>query len=255
MKEIKKKLITQQLNLIRSKFFQMLTLIVFSNCGGKKTNTIQNDSEAMSNTLLKGAKYKFISTLVYNRNDIVAFKNIDFLSGKPKVSIMRIIGISGDTIKYFEGIPYVNNTKVYFPPTSKRFYSANVESINDLTLFSKNIIYQTTDTIILNIDSFQKVQIGKLSIGLSEFSSSQKIKSSFLKFKANNSHDFFEQIIIPKSLTPIDSNNVLYNGYWNTVLQAEKCYFLVGDNVQETFDSRYFGLVPHSYIIGKLSPR
>ncbi len=207
----------------------------------------------MSNTLLKGHEYKFIMTPEYNRNDIVAFKSIDFLSGESKVSVMRIIGIPGDTIKYFEGIPYVNNVKVYLPPTSKRFYLTNTKNVDDLIAFSKNIIYQTTDTLILNIDSFQKIQITRLAITLSEFSSSQKIKYSFLKFKSNNSHDFFEQITIPKSLAPIDSNIVLHSGSWNTILQAQKCYFLIGDNIQETFDSRYIGLVPHSYIIGKIS--
>lgn len=30
-----------------------------------------------------------------------------------------------------------------------------------------------------------------------------------------------------------------------------KCYFVVGDNVTNSFDSRYFGLVPHSSVIGK----
>ena len=228
-------------------------LTVFLSCGVEKNNIIQNESEAMSNTLTKGVKYEFIIKSEYHHNDIVAFKNIDFLSGESKISIMRIIGTSGDTIKYSKGIPYVNNIKVCLPPSSKRFYITNTKNVNALSAFSKNIIYQTTDTIILNIDSFQKIQLEKLKIEISEFSSEQKPKLSFLKFKSSSSHDFFEQIIIPKRITPIDSNIVLHIGYWNSILEKEKCYFLVGDNIQETFDSRYFGLVPHSYIIGKIS--
>jgi signal peptidase I len=216
----------------------VLTSIIFISCKSDQYFYFKNESNAMSNTLKKGITYQFIKQIRYTRNDIVAFKNYDLISQKEKVSIMRIIGILGDTIQYFKGWPYINGKKVKLDSGSKRFYFILFKSIdNNFQIDKSYIISRIGDTLLLNLTAKEKKKIED-NFNLREYYLSPDKKSDAIKFKAINSIDFFGPLIISKEMGISDD-----------------LYFLVGDNLQETIDSRYVGLIKREQILGKLHSR
>lgn len=231
----------------------LITLVLFS-CNKSKIIAFRNVSLAMANTLEKGKVYRFKPEEMYSRNDIVAIRNVDFISGVEKHSVFRIIAIRGDSLYYKNGVPYVNGKEFLFPETSKRYYITFQRQkvlglIKHLHIYQ--VMYSSNDTIIFNLTKFEKQELEK-KIPLKEYSLNREPDVSYTHFKCCSNHDFFGPISLPVKVNEADSAIILHKGKWSSKLASEPLYFVAGDNIQESFDSRYIGLVPHSYIIGKI---
>ncbi|MFT3843929.1 MAG: S26 family signal peptidase [Lacibacter sp.] len=183
--------------------------------------------------------------------DIVAIRNIDFIDKVEKTSIFRIIAKKGDTIQFKNGIPYVNNIQFILPKTSKRFYLAQSKDLLNIEVTNFQVIYRTKDSTILNLSFDEKKKLEK-RIMLKEYALDKFVENSFIKFKCCQNHDFFGPVHLPEKITNSDSVIVLHKGKWTQDLEQEELFFVIGDNVQDAIDSRYIGLVPASYVLGKL---
>ena len=209
----------------------------------------------MDGTLNKGEIYQFKKQLEYNRGDIIAIRYYDKNYKLEKTSIFRIAGIPGDSVSFNKGLPYVNDVKVYLPKTSKRIYLIKTGITNAAELNKGfQILYQNSDSILLNLTFFDQESI-KTKFNIQEYFLNKTGWNPFNKFSDSINHDFFGPVYVAKTIKDLDSNNVLYNGDWGRFDKKSPVYFLIGDNVQETFDSRYIGLVSRDYILGKLLPK
>lgn len=208
----------------------------------------------MSGTLEKGRYYKFKKESTYNRGDIVAIRYYDKNYSREKTSIFRIAGIAGDSVVFFKGLPYVNSTIVDLPKTGKRIYllKASLASAPN-EIDGLQILYQSADTFLLNLTFMEKENLAS-KFKLEEYYLDKLGLNPWGKFSDSINHDFFEHGFVPHKLTDQDSSKILFTGDWTSLNKQSRLYFLIGDNVQETFDSRYIGLVPQVYIVGKLIP-
>lgn len=233
-------------------FIYNITIIfILVACRNKNNLTIAATSDNMENTLMKGHEYIFQKEKDYKVGDIVAIRNIDFIDKAEKTSIFRIIAKKGDIIQFKNGIPFVNNVQEILPKTSKRFYLIQSKDLLNIELTKHQVIYQTKDSIILNLSFDEKMKLEK-TIMLKEYALDKVIENSYIKFKCCQNHDFFGPFHLPAKITISDSGIVMHKGKWTQDLEQEELFFVIGDNVQDAIDSRYIGLVPASYILGKL---
>lgn len=246
-------LIRKYLNIkfLNALYFSVL-ISFFLNCRNEHIISIKNESNSMSGTLEKGRYYKFKKQSDYRRGDIVAVRYYDKEYSRDKTSIFRIAGIAGDSVVFIKGLPYVNSVIVDLPKTSKRIYLLKA----DLTSIPKaieglQILHQSADTFFLNLTFMEKEDLSS-KFKLEEYYLDKTGWNPWGKFSDSINHDFFSSGFVPHKLTDLDSNKVLFTGDWTSFNKQSRLYFLIGDNVQETFDSRYIGLVPQVYIIGKL---
>lgn len=229
-----------------------ILLAFFLNCRNDRTVSIKNVSNSMSGTLQKGTYYRFKKMSEYTQGDIVAIRYFDKNYSREKTSIFRIAGIAGDSVVFYKGWPYVNSKIVLLPKTSKRIYLLKASLTNmPKEIDGLQILYQSADTFLLNLTVREKESLAS-QFKLDEYYSDKTVENFYKKFSDSINHDFFKYGYVPHKLTDIDSNKVLFSGDWASLNKQSKLYFLIGDNVQETFDSRYIGLVPQMYIVGKL---
>lgn len=235
----------------------ILTICLLS-CESNTRFRLKVSTLCMANTLKPGRSYTFLSSPGYNIGDIVAFQKTSIITGKEYISFNRIIGRPGDVIEFKFGEPYRNGKLIDLPPTSKHNYiciSKN-QPYTD-SLFAKfELTYNQNDTIILNLTSTEfeylsKYQVNGFSIRNHYFPPG--VKDYVIKFNPKWNRDFFGPLKIPFQLSLNDTSNLMMaGGYTPRELLSDTVYFVLGDNVQDCFDSRYVGFVSKKNILGKL---
>jgi signal peptidase I len=215
-------------------------------------------SDCMAHTLLNNHIYKFFKQTDYSINDIIAYQSKDIITGKEFITVGRIMGIQGDEIEFKNGDPYRNKAIFPLPKTATMNYLCVSKDRNFIdSLKSKYKLDVDGDSIVLNLTNgeFENLKV---------FRSDSFIIKKFLfdattpdfpnKFNRNWSRDFFGPLNIPRNLNSQDTSLLLVSGgYSADELIKDPVYFVVGDNVQNAFDSRYMGLVSKKLIVGKLS--
>jgi len=186
------------------------------------------------------------------RNDIIVFQST---IRREKRFVKRLIGLPGDTIKLTNSVLSINGTTQtelstfvfgYIDTTSTQaklqYFSnsqlKNLPSVQRINLIrsistvgkSRNILFPSSKNDKWSIDNYGPIYIPYIGMTI----------------KINHLNQDFYSILIQR----FESNT---NINLDSVYAFKKnYYYFLGDNRQNSVDSRHFGLVPEEYILGKL---
>ncbi len=168
------------------------------------------------------------------RGDIVNFEypgNRDELEPNPyKQLLKRVIGIPGDTIRIINKVLYINSEIFPNPPDSKFISKSGPNTHSNPEIFPKNSGWNEDnygplkipvqgDVVMLTADNYMRWDTF--------------IKREGHKFECRNDKFY------------IDGNET------NAYIVERNYYFMMGDNRDNSSDSRFFGFVPRENIVAK----
>lgn len=232
----------------------------------------------------KFAYSNIMVSLGYNQNprfnEIFVFKN-DIQD--PTIYVKRCIGLPGQTIKIIDGEVYINDLKISEKKTVKHYYqiwtkNANLveaeiskaKNIEILRKYPKYIFASLNMELASKIIEQGKIDSIKIAINIEK-----PIREQLTMMGINEEIQQMPSLKIPhKGMTiiidentPVEYFNIIKkfegrslekngNSYLLNKKMVKKYvfnddyYFMMGDNRDNSVDSRYYGLIPRKLFIG-----
>lgn len=235
--------------------------------------------------------HRFPKLKKIRRNNVIAFNNPvenDPPIDKKKIKISRVVGLPGDTVKIYKKEVFVNNHVLENPGNCKFIFRVTSEQKLDQAFYNIYDIKKANQ--IGNLNVYDIILTQKKADQLLNDTLIRYVRELYnLKFNLSYdifpyqdffiwNKDYYGPIIIPKKGKTIQLNYInifLYKRiievYENNSLQIEEnnfrindkrtgfytfkqdYFFVMGDNRDITTDSRYWGFLPESHIIGRIS--
>jgi signal peptidase I len=180
---------------------------------------------------------KIMSTFLPQHNDVIVFKypgNLDEIQPDNEVDfIKRIVGCPGDTLQIINKIVLVNSKKIPSPPAAliSRF-NIMKSGIADKKIFPYGKAWNT--------DNYGPVIIPKKGMIVSLDSKNINEWGILIERESNSKNVSVEGTVININGRPVRKYKFTKN-----------YYFVLGDNRDDSMDSRYWGFLPEDNIIGK----
>lgn len=241
------------------KYLLIFTFLLVS-CNSNTNDIYFIKDHNMSSTIPIGSKITFEKVKNYKINDIVLLK----IPNSNELTCLRIVGESGDIIEVKKGILLRNGIAFEMPKTSTNIYSLYSKDKNTFAALMNIDLKYYSDNYALSkmkYEDYKQIQAEKKvdSIYILGFDSlyvyPQIVKYSKLRFK---NHFYFGPIKIPSigDLITSEEKYILPSYHLDDGDQKkveEKCFFCIGDSFSDAMDSRVFGLIMESDIIGKIT--
>ncbi len=211
----------------------LVSLCLFIAYGTNVLRFYQNGSLANEPTLPIGSRMLVSSLIKPKKLDFVIYTYGDSLFGKGK-RIHRLVGTPGDTIVIKKGVVFVNGNNI----------DAKLILAHGYSILSETAIKIREQLIPITYD------------GLPYYESTNDTVTVFMSqnIAAKNKLENFR---LSQSINDYDHKIFsTYNQKWNIhhfgpLILKKKEYFVLGDNRDNSEDSRYIGVINKSQLIGK----
>ncbi len=180
------------------------------------------------------------------RNDIVVFNNpYPNTDEKLEMDIMqyyikRCLAVPGDTIAVQNSFYFANGNTTDTLGNRRRQIRLSITADSILQKEKLYTTYPYDSTLAWNVKNFGPLYVPK--------------KGDSLQMNAKNSKLYYKLIAWEKNKELFLENDTIWENKTTPILHyvfTHNYYFMVGDNVSFSKDSRYWGLLPDDYIVGK----
>jgi|GEM_PF-2759974 signal peptidase I len=207
-----------------------------------------------------------------SRNDILVFRSP---FGEDRLYVKRCIGLPGDTVQIICGSVFVNGKSIVEPQSVLNQYTAWTKDWSSFQRACLDTLTSTSQllpakgpwkaTLLLTNSLANQLVLNGIIDSLSIKSANQGKGSgvlgseSVLKWTIHN----FGPFVVPFAGMKIeinDSTRTIYTRLLNntttkntisdTIVIADNHFFLLGDNRNNSSDSRYWGTLPSSHLVG-----
>lgn len=177
-----------------------------------------------------------------HRGDIVVFK---FPENRKVYFVKRLIGVPGDHILVQNGQITVNGK----PWTLQAITPDEGEATTDSNFFTESIPY--AQTAAAELEEKKERSQGEVVKGVSETQALHEKR--FKQMIEDDQKQRQLDILTSDHTVKYNSNGVHVDPVEKEFVVPEQAYFVMGDNRDNSHDSRFWGFVPAELLIGKVS--
>ena len=209
----------------------------------------------MASTISYSATVSYQTTKKAKRNNIVVLR----IPGDTGRSCLRIIGWPGDKIEIVNGNIYINNVIYTLPRSANSVYGvyrrdSDFSRLSDFNFKPYAGKYGMISANQNEVDEIKEKGLVDSMYRLQDKSADVDKLIIRTQTATHFNSYYFGPIYIPKiGDTLYQEDHMLVRGYADFkkpyIVVAAACYFCIGDSA-DAMDSRIFGLVPESEILG-----